>query len=177
VTSVPSRTPSSPPTSQELQHLFEEKNKNMKLNTDKSKKYSHNKLISKKKNSENLKMKNNSRNKNEESSMSGVHKDLKYYLSNLPPPCQRCVKSSERLGFEIRWANSVTNNGDVVISSRLISHISHREKKDKECSPTSSHNVPKNIPENVPQNVPKNVLYGSNRCRQVLLRNAHLLPR
>lgn len=169
MTSVPSRTPFSPPTTQELQHLFEEKNKNMELNTDKSKKYSHNKLFSKRRNSENLRMRNNSRNENDESNMSGSHKDLKYCLSNLPSPCQRCVKNSERLGFEITWENSVTNNGDVVISSRLISHISHRKKKDKESSPTSSHIFPKNVP--------KNVLYGSNRCRQVLLRNAHLLPR
>jgi hypothetical protein len=169
VTSVPSRTPSSPPTTQELQHLFEEKNKNMKLNTDKSKKYSHNKLFFMRKNGENLRMRNHSINENEESNVSGCHKDLNYYLSNLPPPCQRCVKNSERLGFEITWEDSVTNNGDVVISSRLISHISHGGKKDKECSLTSSHTVPKNVP--------KNVVYGSNRCRQVLLRNAHLLPR
>lgn len=141
----------------------------MKLNTDKSKKYSHNKVFSKRKNSENLRMRNNSKNENDESNMNGSHKDLKYYLSNLPPPCQRCVKKTERLGFEITWANSVANNSDVVISSRLISHISHRERKDKECSSTSNHIVPKNVP--------KNVLYGSNRCRQVLLRNAHLLPR
>ena len=153
----------------------------MKLNKDTSKKSCHTKLFSKKKNSENSKMKNNTYNAGDECRISVCHKDLQYYLSNLPPPCGRCVRSSERLGYEITWARSPTIDDDVVISSRLITHISDREKKDKERSPTSSHAVPENFPKNVPKNVhkniPKHVLYGSNRCRQVLLRNAHLLPR
>lgn len=163
MTSVPSRTPSNPPTTQELLNLFEEKNKKIKLNTDKYKKYSHNKILSrKKKNSKLCNDDNYFKNDNDDNHVGGK-KDLKYYLSNLPPPCSRCKKESKRLGVDVSWTNCVTGNDNIVISSRPYSH---KENQGRECSLHIDNQTP-----------PRNVLYGLNRCRQLLLRNAHLLSR
>lgn len=164
VTSVPSRTPSNPPTTQELLNLFEEKNKKLKLNKEKSNKYSHNKILSHKKKCEISRLfddDNNFKNDNDDDNIS-VKKDLKYYLYNLPPPCSRCKKESKRLGADVTWKNCVTDNENIVISSRPYSH---RKYQDKECSL------------HFDSQTPRNVLYGLNRCRQLLLRNAHLLSR
>ena len=164
MTSVPSRTPSNPPTIQELLNLFDEKDKKIKLNTDKYKKYSHNKILSRKKKNEIPKLCNDDnhlKKDNDDNNVSGK-KDLKYYLSNLPLPCSRCKKESKRLGVDVIWTDCETGNDNIVISSRPYSH---RENQGKECSL------------HLNSQTPRNVLYGLNRCRQLLLKNAHLLSR
>ena len=151
MTSVPSRTHSAPPKSHEILHLFEEKMKKTKINTDKNKKYSRN-----------FSNASDNRKESTECDTSIGKKDLKFYLSNLPPPCRSCMEAGKRLGVEITWTNCATDNDNIVIAS---GPISCNGMNGEDFSPSSDYRVPRKL------------LYGLDRCRQVLQRNAHLLPR
>ena len=96
------------------------------------------------------------------------NRDLTFYSATVRPPCKRCVRDSQRLGLRVSVVAEQAHH-----SFETVGHSPYDS-----CDPMSqSSDSLVGCSIEVTGSRSPSILYGLQRCRQVLMRNAILLPR